>query len=82
MERIYKKGTKVILTEAGKACWERNNHYKSIDPNKIMEIEQYKGFDSGRDIYVVKCGNNKDYYFDYCITPLTEVELECSTKLN
>ena len=47
-----------------------------------MEIEQHKGFDSGRNIYVVKCGNNKDYYFDYCITPLTEVEIECSTKLN
>jgi hypothetical protein len=82
MERIYKKGTKVVLTEEGKACWERNKHYKKINPNKIMEIEQHKGFDSGRDIYVVKCGNNKDYYFDYCITPLTEVEIECSTKLN
>ncbi len=82
MTTLFKKGTKVVLTEEGKACWERNKHYKKINPNKIMEILQYKGFDSGSDIYSVKWDDKIDYYFDYCLTPVKEVEIDSSYKLN
>ena len=70
---MFKNGDLVMLNEAGKDCYERNENDKTIPQDKMMKIKSYRGFDNGRDIWEVEWEDKTDYYFEYCLNHVKNV---------